>query len=90
MRPNAVLHKTAMPTNVIAQQRRRVQEAIRSEFITRIDLARASGLRKQVLTGVLDSDWNPTSDTLEKLVGALDELGFFCRSRRRKEAGADA
>lgn len=72
--------------NVIAEQKRRVQAAIRSEAVTRSDLAREAGLRKSVMTGVMREDWNPSSDTLERLVEALDRLGFFCPQPRRPVA----
>lgn len=81
--------------NIITAQKRRVQAAIRSAEVKRADLAREAGLRRSVLTGVLDDSWNPSSETLAKLVDALDRLVFFLpepkveatktRSRRVKD-----
>lgn len=67
--------------NAIAEQKRRLRGAVRSGLITQAELARAAGLSRSMLTGMMDETWNPRAKTLERLVEALDRLGFFCPTR---------
>ena len=61
----------------ITREIRRVQEALRCGRISKLDLARHSGIRDTTLIGCMDADWNPTAKTLRSLSKALDGLGFF-------------
>jgi predicted transcriptional regulator len=60
--------------NTIEVQVLRAQLAIETNLISQEDLARRAGLRGSTLTGMLSPTWNPTRNTLSRIVDVLDRI----------------
>lgn len=75
-------------TDIITDQKRRVQAFIKSRVITKAELAEMAGLgeRGTILIRARDDDWNPTSDTLAKLVRAIDKFETSAAKKKAREA----
>lgn len=69
--------------NIIEKQVERVQLAVSSGAITKEELARRAGLRGSTLTTMLDAGWNPTRNTLSRIVDVLDEIDSVAEAERR-------
>jgi len=63
----------------ITKHKCRIQAIIATRRISKMQLAKAAGMRDTVLIGIEDSDWNPRYTTLSKLVRAADKMGFPMR-----------
>jgi predicted transcriptional regulator len=68
--------------NAIEEQVKRAQAAVYLGVITREELARRAGLRSTTIATMLDAEWNPTRNTLSKIVEVLDAIGFFIKAAR--------
>ena len=66
--------------NIIEEQVKRAQAAVYLGVITREELARKAGLRSTTIATMLDAEWNPTRNTLAKIVEVLDAIGFFIKA----------
>lgn len=67
--------------NVIEEQVKRAQAAVYLQVISREELARRAGIRSTTIATMLDAEWNPTRNTLSKIVEVLDAIGFFCPTK---------
>ncbi len=70
----------------ITLQIRRVQTFVARATTTKTALAKRAGLPLSTLIGMESADWNPRSETLKRLVRAIDSLeGPGKRPKRRAQ-----
>jgi len=58
----------------VARAKYRVQAFIMSGALTKRELAKRAGKPETTLIGMLDADWNPTADTLSRLIRVVDNV----------------
>lgn len=68
--------------NAIDEQIARAQSAVETGLISKEELARRAGLRGSTLTTMLDEGWNPTRNTLSRIVDVLDEIDSLAAQAR--------
>ena len=69
----------------ITKQTLRVQAFMASGKMKKKDLAESAGLGDTILIRARDKDWNPTKETLSRLVRAIDK----CESEQAKKKARD-